>query len=257
MIELCNLTKRFGSIEALKDVSLVVEDGEVFGFLGPNGAGKTTALRIMAGLLRPTSGGVMIDHHDMWQDPLKAKALVGVVPDRPYLYGKLTAVEFLEFLARIRSLEMAESQRRIHWLIELFGLSEWKDELVEQYSHGMRQRLAFASALLHRPRALIIDEPMVGLDPSGATLIKEIFKEEASKRGTTVILSTHQIHVAQQVCHRIAILDKGEVIALGSPEEMIQMTGRPDLESVFLQLTGTPGGLAEGMYPFTSSEGAE
>ena len=239
MIEIQHLVKRFGSLAAVNDVSLTVGAGEIFGFLGPNGAGKTTTLRIMAGLLLPTAGRVRIAGYDVVQEPEAAKAVLGFIPDRPFLYEKLTAWEYLEFVAGLHGLSRADLQTRASELLRFFGLGDWQDELIEAFSHGMKQRLVLAAALLHRPRVLIVDEPMVGLDPRGARLLKELFKGLRS-RGVTVFLSTHSLEVAEEMCDRIAIIQEGRLIAQGTVPELRAQARAHDarLEAVFLRLTG-------------------
>ncbi|HLB25634.1 MAG TPA: ABC transporter ATP-binding protein, partial [Nitrospirota bacterium] len=175
LIEIKGLTKKFGNLTAVDGLSLSVEAGEIFGFLGPNGAGKTTTLKMMAGLIRPTSGGVSIDGHDILKEPAEAKSVMGYVPDRPFVYEKLTALEFMRFIGGLYSMDQAEAGPRSEEFLSLFGLSDWKDELVEGFSHGMRQRLVMAAALLHRPKVLVVDEPLVGLDPRGVRLLREVF----------------------------------------------------------------------------------
>jgi ABC-2 type transport system ATP-binding protein len=240
MIEIVHLSKRYGSFQALEDVNLTVQPGEIFGFLGPNGAGKTTTIRIMAGLLRPTSGTVKIAGFDIRRSPEAAKAILGVVPDRPFLYEKLTGTEFLRFLGSLYGLHGPSLEGEILALMELFELEEWKDELIENYSHGMKQRLVMASAILHRPKAIVVDEPMVGLDPRGARLVKGIFREQAASSRVSIFMSTHSLEVAQEMCDRIAILQRGRVIAVGTSDELQRMAGSSDrdLESIFLRLTG-------------------
>ncbi|OGW39291.1 MAG: ABC transporter [Nitrospirae bacterium GWD2_57_9] len=237
MIKLIDLTKRYGKLTAVNGINLEVEQGQVFGFLGPNGAGKTTTIKMIAGLLQPTSGSAIIDGHDVQQEPLKAKFITGFIPDRPYLYEKLTATEFMRFVSKLYGME--DPKHRIADLLDLFGLNEWADELVENFSHGMKQRLVMASALLHEPRVLVVDEPMVGLDPRGARLVKDIFKDLAS-RGVTVFMSTHTLEIVEQMCSRVAIINKGRIIAEGSVEDLGRMASMPDshLEPIFLRLTG-------------------
>ncbi|MFA5072306.1 MAG: ABC transporter ATP-binding protein [Nitrospirota bacterium] len=174
MIKLINLTKQYANLIAVNAINLAVGRGEIFGFLGPNGAGKTTTIKMMAGLLQPTNGTILINGHDIQKEPLKAKQITGFIPDRPFLYEKLTALEFMDFIARLY--EKKNPHQRIEELLDLFGLTDWKAELIAQYSHGMKQRLVMASALLHDPEVLIVDEPMVGLDPRGARLVKNVFK---------------------------------------------------------------------------------
>jgi ABC-2 type transport system ATP-binding protein len=240
MIELRNLTKRYGKILAVDRLSLAVEPGEIFGFLGPNGAGKTTTIRMMMGLLEPTEGNVLLSGHDLRLEPLRAKSLCGFVPDRPHIYEKLTAREFLGFVAGLYGVANGFMQGRRDELLDLFDLGGWADELVESYSHGMKQRLTMAAALIHRPRILIIDEPMVGLDPRGARLLKRILRQLALE-GVTVFMSTHSLEVAEECCVRVGIINQGRLIALGTVAELRERVGSRDhlrLESVFLTLTG-------------------
>ncbi len=237
MIKLVNLTKHYGKLVAVDHINLEVAPGEVFGFLGPNGAGKTTTIKMLAGLLLPTDGSALVDGFDVQKEPLKAKAVTGFIPDRPYLYEKLTATEFMRFTAQLYGME--DARGRIDELLDLFGLPDWKDELVENFSHGMKQRLVMASALLHRPQTLVVDEPMVGLDPRGARLVKDIFQDLATQ-GVTVFMSTHTLEIVEQMCTRMAIIHQGEIIAQGSVEDLARMARMPDghLESIFLKLTG-------------------
>ncbi len=237
MIKLTNLTKVYGSLTAVNGINLTVAPGEVFGFLGPNGAGKTTTIKMMAGLLQPTAGSVEIGGFDVQKDPLRAKAITGFIPDRPYLYEKLTAKEFMGFVAELYG--MADASGRIGELLDLFGLSDWSDELVENFSHGMKQRLVMASSLLHEPRVLVVDEPMVGLDPRGARLVKDLFRDLAAK-GVTVFMSTHTLEIVENMCTRVAIINKGEIIAEGSVAELGRLARMENshLEPIFLKLTG-------------------
>lgn len=237
MIKLTGLSKDYGALTAVNSIDLTVEPGEVFGFLGPNGAGKTTTIKMMAGLLQPTAGTVEICGFDVQKDPLHAKSVTGFIPDRPYLYEKLTAEEFMHFVAQLYGMEGA--QRRITGLLELFGLTDWANELVENYSHGMKQRLVMASSLLHEPKVLVVDEPMVGLDPRGARLVKDLFKDLASK-GVTIFMSTHTLEIVEVMCTRVAIINRGEIIAEGSVEELGRLARMDNshLEPIFLKLTG-------------------
>ncbi len=237
MIKLSNLTKLYGKLTAVDSINLEVAQGEVFGFLGPNGAGKTTTIKMMAGLLQPTSGSACIGGYNVQQEPLKAKSITGFIPDRPFLYEKLTATEFMHFVAKLY--DMVNAKKEIGGLLALFGLREWADELVENFSHGMKQRLVMASALLHKPQVLIVDEPMVGLDPRGARLVKDIFKDLAS-RGVTVFMSTHTLEIVEQMCTRVAITNKGAIIAEGSVDDLARLARMPNshLEPIFLKLTG-------------------
>jgi ABC-2 type transport system ATP-binding protein len=240
MIELCNLTKRYGHTLAVDDVSLAVPTGEVFGFLGPNGAGKTTTIRMMMGLLQPTSGRIRLGGHDLVLEPIAAKQLCGFVPDRPHVYEKLTGAEFLDFVAGLYQVPRALAAQRRDELLETFDLQDWASELVESYSHGMKQRLVMAAALVHAPRLLIVDEPMVGLDPRGARLLKRTLRQLA-RDGVTIFMSTHSLEVAEETCDRIGIINQGRLIALGTVDELRRQAGERSnarLEAVFLRLTG-------------------
>ena len=242
MIQVENLTKRYGSFAALGGVSLSVAAGEIHGFLGPNGAGKTTTIRIVAGLLKPTSGSVRIDGHDVVTAARQAKSVLGFIPDRPYLYEKLTAREFLRFHGGLYGMAGAGLERRIDEILQVFELSAWARELIESFSHGMRQRLVMCAAFLHQPKAVVVDEPMVGLDPRGARLIKDIFRG-MSRKGVAILMSTHTLEVAQEVCDTVSIILKGKIIARGTVAQIRAMGDGTDdqLTSVFLKLTGGSG----------------
>ena len=242
MIELRGLTKRYGSFIAVNGIDLDVPAGELFGFLGPNGAGKTTALRMIAGILRPTAGSIRIGGVDLAQDPIAAKRKLGYIPDRPFIYEKLTGVEFLRFVAGLFEQTGDPVERRGRELLALFDLEDWSDELVESYSHGMRQKLIIASAFIHRPEVIVVDEPMVGLDPKAARTLKELFREYVN-RGHTIMMSTHTLEVAQRLCDRVAIIQRGEIRACGTMDELRASAGGVDgrevgLEDIFLRLTG-------------------
>jgi ABC-2 type transport system ATP-binding protein len=239
MIAIHDLVKQYGSFTAVDHVNIAVAAGEIHGFLGPNGAGKTTTLRMIAGLLKPTSGRVVVNGHDLAAEPEAAKASLGFIPDRPFIYEKLTAGEFLHFHGGLYSLEGQRLTTRVHEMLDLFELRRWEHELVESFSHGMKQRLVMSAAFLHRPRAVAVDEPMVGLDPRGARLIKDVFRR-MSGSGVAILMSTHTLEVAQEVCHRLSIIHKGRIIAGGSVEEVRALAGGEDdhLTSVFLRLTG-------------------
>ena len=238
MIQLINVTKRYGQLTAVDGLNLDVKPGEIFGFLGPNGAGKTTTIRVMMGVLRPTAGQVLLGGYDVEREPEKAKSTAGFIPDRPFIYEKLSGSEFLHFVGKLHHVETARLQRRIPELLDGLELTQWKDELVESYSHGMKQRLVVCAALIHEPGILIIDEPMVGMDPKGARTLKDLFRLLADN-GTTVFLSTHSITVAEEVCHRIGIIQQGRLIACGTMAELYrQANGHSgNLEGVFLELT--------------------
>ena len=239
MIRLKDLTKRYGKFTAVDGITLDVPRGELFGLLGPNGAGKTTTMRMIAGILRPTSGSVHVDDVDLLRHPLEAKARIGFIPDRPFVYDKLTGGEFLRFAAALYGQDGAAVERRIDELLEIFDLAAWKHELTESYSHGMRQKLIICGALVHRPALIIVDEPMVGLDPKSARLLKDLFRQFVDLGGT-VLMSTHTLEVAEIMCDRIAIVFRGRIAAQGTMAEMRQQTesGDMSLEDLFLKLTG-------------------
>ena len=239
MIQAHDLVKEYGSFRAVDGVSLAVAPGEIHGFLGPNGAGKTTTIRLIAGLLKPSSGTISVNGHDMAREPERAKASLGFIPDRPFLYEKLTAGEFLRFHAGLYGIEGDGLARRIAELLGLFELARWEGELVESFSHGMKQRLVMCAAFLHRPRAVVVDEPMVGLDPRGARLIKDVFRH-MSAQGVAILMSTHTLEVAQEMCDRISIIQGGRIIARGSVAELRALAGSEDaqLTPAFLKLTG-------------------
>jgi ABC-2 type transport system ATP-binding protein len=238
MIRLINLSKTYKGLKAVDHIHLEVEKGRIFGFLGPNGAGKTTTIKMMVGVLKPTEGTIFIDGKDLSQLPSEAKRVVGFVPDRPFLYEKLTGFEFLRFTAGLYQLNHTSAlNTRLMDLLTLFELNHWGDELIESYSHGMKQRLVMCAALVHEPKVLIVDEPMVGLDPKGSRLVKDIFRNQAAQ-GTTIFMSTHSLEVAQEVCQEIAIIQSGKVIAKGPLDVLRKETGVDgNLEALFLKLT--------------------
>ena len=242
MIAIEELVKQYGGFTAVGGVSLDVKPGEIHGFLGPNGAGKTTTMRMIAGLLQPTSGTVIVTGHNLAADPEEAKASLGFIPDRPFIYEKLTAGEFLQFHGGLYGIDGDGIMDRVHEMLDLFELRRWEHELIESFSHGMKQRLVMGAAFLHRPRAVCVDEPMVGLDPRGARLIKDVFRR-MSERGVAILMSTHTLEVAEEMCHRISIILKGRIIASGTVDEVRRMAGDGDdeLTAVFLKLTGGSG----------------
>ena len=239
MIELECVSRSYGPKVAVAELSLTVPRGELFAFLGPNGAGKTTTIKMMAGLLRPSGGSIRICGCDVVSEPRQAHQLLGYVPDEPYLYDKLTGREFLQFVIDMYGIERRNGARRMDRAIGDFELAEFIDELSESYSHGMKQRLVFASALLHDPEVLIIDEPMVGLDPKIARTVKDLLRGRAAE-GVTIFISTHTLAVAEEIADRIGIIDRARLRFLGTVGELEQMLERHDhsLEELFLELTG-------------------
>lgn len=230
------LSKHFGQLRAVDGIDLEIPAGEFFAFLGPNAAGKTTTIKMLTGLLRPTAGSVQIGGHDMLAEPEKAKALLAYVPDFPFLYDKLTAHEFMRFVGDIYRLERPAIAAGTDALFEKFHLNDYRHELTENLSHGTRQRLVIASALLHDPKVFVIDEPMVGLDPMHARIVKQEFRDRC-RAGMTLFLSTHQLSVAEEVADRIAIIHYGKIIACGTVAELRTQSGEGGaLEKVFLSL---------------------
>jgi len=238
MIELKDLTKRYGQLVAVNRLNLSIARGEIFGFIGPNGAGKTTTLRMMGGILAPSEGSVIIGGMDMAVEPERVKKSIGFIPDRPFVYEKLTGKEFLRFTADLFGIKDAAFQEKSDKILKQFALEDWADELIESYSHGMKQRLIMSAAILHDPEAIIVDEPMVGLDPAGVRMIKGLFRDLA-REGTTLFMSTHTLALAEDVCDRIGIIHKGVLIAIGTVEELRRsaQVREGDLEKVFLILT--------------------
>ncbi len=238
MILLTNLTKRYGDFTAVDRIDLAVGRGELFGLLGPNGAGKTTTLRMIAGILQPTSGTVTIGGVGLADDAALAKSKMGFIPDRPFIYEKLSGAEFLRFVAGLYGQGGDSVERRGSELLSLFDLNDWRDELVESYSHGMRQKLIIASAFVHRPELIVVDEPMVGLDPKAARLLKDLFRAYV-ERGNTIVMSTHTLEVAETLCDRVAIVQRGRIAALGTMDELRSSSDADSsLEEIFLRLTG-------------------
>lgn len=238
MIQLAALTKRYGRFTAVNGIDLTVRRGELFGMLGPNGAGKTTTLRMIAGILQPTSGTVTIGGVDLARDPVGAKSKLGFIPDRPFIYEKLTGTEFLNFVAGLYGQSGTLIRQRGDELLSLFDLLDWRNELVESYSHGMRQKLIIASAFVHRPEVIVVDEPMVGLDPKAARVLKDLFRAYV-ELGNTIVMSTHTLEVAETLCDRVAIVQTGRIVALGTMQELQTTTeSNSSLEQIFLRLTG-------------------
>ncbi len=244
MIELIDLKKNYGDFRAVDDLNLCVKKGEVFGFIGPNGAGKTTTIKMMGGILAPTEGTVKIAGINMQQEPEKAKSKIGFIPDRPYLYEKLTGLEFLRFTADLYGVSEDVFQETALKILKDFSLVQWAHELIESYSHGMKQRLIMSAALLHDPEVIIVDEPMVGLDPAAIIMVKNLFRKLAAQ-GVTIFMSTHTLKVAEDTCDRIGVINKGRLIAMGTTEELKREANvtEADLERVFLNLTSEPSSL--------------
>ncbi len=238
MIKLTNLTKKYSDIVAVDNLNLHILKGEIFGFIGPNGAGKTTTIKMLGGILEPTSGKIEICGIDIKDEPESAKRKIGFIPDRPYLYEKLTGMEFLKFTADLYNVDEEVFEKESQDSLNMFSLSDWSDELIESYSHGMKQRLIMAAALIHSPDVIVVDEPMVGLDPSAIKMVKELFRRLAAE-GVTIFMSTHTLKVAEEVCDRIGIIHKGSMIAAGTISDLKDkaQSAEADLEEVFIKLT--------------------
>ncbi|MDH7578576.1 MAG: ABC transporter ATP-binding protein [Bacillota bacterium] len=238
MIELLNVFKSYGKgkVRAVDGISLAAKPGEIFGFLGPNGAGKTTTIKMIVGLLHPDAGQIKVAGIDVSRDPLAAKQKIGFVPDQPWVYERLTGIEYLNFLADVYRVPAETRQQRISHYLEIFDLKDAIGDLVRSYSHGMKQKLVLTGALLHDPPVWIMDEPMVGLDPLSAFMLKDLMAEHC-RRGHTVFFSTHVLEVAERLCDRIAIINKGRIIACGTLEEIKEHREKETLENIFLELT--------------------
>ena len=240
MIAVQDLVKEYGRFKAVDGVTLDVEPGEIHGFLGPNGAGKTTTMRMIAGLLKPTSGRILVNNHDLESEPEAAKRRSASSPIGRSSTTSSPRASSSPSTPGSTDSATATCQRRVHEMLDLFELRQWENELIESFSHGMKQRLVMSSAFFHRPQAVAVDEPMVGLDPRGARLIKDVFRR-MSERGVAILMSTHTLEVAQEMCHRVSIIQKGHIIAQGTVDEVKQHgRGSSDehLTSVFLKLTG-------------------
>jgi ABC-2 type transport system ATP-binding protein len=254
MIELSNLTKSFGDLTAVDDVSLVIPKGEFFAVLGPNAAGKTTTIKMITGLIRPTSGTVKVAGFDVQKDPLEVRKRLAYVPDFPFLYEKLTPWEFFRFMGQMFKMPEEKIQATGRDLITRFNLEPFLRKPIEGLSHGTRQRVAIASALMHDPEVFVIDEPMVGLDPHHARVVKDILKER-SEQGMTVFLSTHQLSVAEQIADRIGIINLGKFVAIGTLDELRQRSGSDGLlEDSFLAITREAANLTEQRAPEAVNE---
>lgn len=238
MLEIINVTKKFGSFTAVNNLNLQVKSGDFFGFLGQNGAGKTTTIKMISGLYNATSGSILINGYDIYKNPIKAKSLIGYIPDQPFIYEKLTGREFLFFSGGLYSIEKKKLKQIINQVIEKLEIGDWVDKRTEEYSQGMKQRITIASSLLHNPKLLVVDEPMVGLDPQSALIVKNILKEKADN-GAAVFMSTHSLNVAEEICTRIGIIKDGNMIFSDTKEvlETIKGSDHHNLESLFLHLT--------------------
>ncbi|GAF15384.1 ABC transporter, ATP-binding protein [Bacillus sp. JCM 19046] len=239
MIDVQQLSKMFGTKKAVDSINLQVEKGELFCFLGPNGSGKTTTMKMMTGLLQPSSGKVQLSSIDVWANPVEAKKRIAYVPDQPNMYDKLTGNEYLRFIASVFSVKEADFQVRKEKYITLFELEEAVNDRIESYSHGMKQKLNLSAALLHQPDVLFLDEPTVGLDPKGAKTLRLLLRELCDEEKMTVFMTTHLLEVAAQMCDRVGIVFKGELIAVGSIPELQERSGQVDasLEDLFLAIT--------------------
>lgn len=235
MIVIDSVSKSFNGIPAVDDFSLTVGAGEIFGLVGPNGAGKTTTIKMMTGLLSPDRGKILLGSHDIVREPMTAKSVLGYVPDRAFLYEKLTVKEFMFFFSAIRQIDPALAIPRIEDLLDTFGIGDVENELIEGLSQGLRQRVVFSSALIHNPEVLLIDEPFTGLDPFGVKTIREIMGR-LSIEGVTVFLATHSLHIAEDLCHRVGFINKGRLAAIREKEEIKKMEG--GLEGFFMKLGG-------------------
>lgn len=238
MLKLTNLTKKFGKFTAVNNINLEINAGDFFGFLGQNGAGKTTTIKMITGLYAPTIGSVQIGGYDIQKNHLEAKKLIGYIPDQPFLYEKLTGREFLYFSGGIFRIEKSKLRKKIDETIDQLNIDRWVDKRTEEYSQGMKQRIVIASALLHDPKLLVVDEPMVGLDPQSALVVKNVLKEKASQ-GVAIFMSTHSLNIAEEICSRIGIIKDGRMIFEDSNEAVEQIIGtdHENLESLFLHLT--------------------
>ncbi len=236
MIKTVNLTKKFGSLVAVDNLNLNIPEGEIFGFLGPNGAGKTTTVKLLSGLLKPDSGKIYLDGYDLEEEPIRVKKFIGLLPEHPFLYRKLTGKEYLCFIADLYGLDFSANNKIIE-LLEMFNLSNVSDDLIESYSLGMQQKLTLAGIILREPKIFFLDEPLVGLDPQTARLVKEIFVKSCIQ-GKTIFLCTHILEVAEKLCHRIGIIQQGKLLAMGTIEQLREQARTDgDLEDIFFKLT--------------------
>jgi ABC-2 type transport system ATP-binding protein len=238
MLKLSSLSKKFGNFTAVNSINLNIEKGELFGFLGPNGAGKTTTIKMIVGLYTPTSGSIHLDKINGVDNHLATKKILGYVPDQPFLYDKLTGLEFLQFSAGLYSIDRKTARSKIEYLIDLLKIGDWINKRTEEYSQGMRQRITIASALLHDPKIIVIDEPMVGLDPQSAHIIKSVFKQKCSE-GTTIFMSTHSLNVVEEICTHVGIINYGQIIFDDNIKKLEELKLHHDqnIEELFIELT--------------------
>lgn len=239
MLKIKDVSKSYskGAIKAVDNINLDIKPGEIFGFLGPNGAGKTTTIKMIVGLLKPDSGSIILNDVDIWQEPLKAKSMISFVPDNPEIYDRLKGIEYLNFIADMYGISKTEREKKMNYFLELFNIKDAVGDIIGSYSHGMKQKIVLTSALLNNPKLFILDEPMVGLDPKSSFNLKEEMKTMCQD-GKTVFFSTHVLEVAEKLCDRIAIINKGKIVALGTMEELrSHAEERESLENIFLELT--------------------
>jgi len=238
MIRLESVTKQYGEVTAVSNLSLHIEKGELFGFIGPNGAGKTTTIKLIVGLLRPTSGSISVDGTDVQEAPEKAKSKIGYIPDSPYIYQSLTGREFLRFIGDLYGMKDSEIESKTGELFEFMEIGEWADSRAEEYSHGMRQKIVICSALMHDPAVILVDEPMVGLDPKSARKVKETF-EVRVQNGTAIFVSTHSLPIAEEICTRVGLIDKGRLVATGTMDDFRKASkrGAKSLEDIYMEIT--------------------
>jgi ABC-2 type transport system ATP-binding protein len=238
MLELSALEKKFGSFNAVNKINLSISKGELFGFLGPNGAGKTTTIKMITGLLSPTSGKIFLENLNVWENPIESKMIIGYIPDQPFLYDKLTGREFLYFSGGLYRMDENLVKDKIEEMIERLKIGNWIDKRTEDYSQGMRQRIVIASAFIHEPKVIIVDEPMVGLDPQSAFQVKKLFVEE-TKKETTIFMSTHSLNVVEDICTDVAIINKGNIIFRDRIDALQKLKAQNDssLEDLFIQFT--------------------
>ncbi len=240
MIEFRNVSKNYGDFTAVKELDIAIKKGEVFGFLGPNGAGKTTSIKMTVGLLAPTKGNVLVDGIDVQKEPEKAKAKIGYIPDSPYIYDKLTAWEFMALVGGLFDMKPVEVKTKSQEYFDLLNIGEWAHDRAEDYSHGMRQKVVIAASLMHEPEVIVIDEPMVGLDPQSQKIVKDVLKTKA-REGRTVFMSTHTLSIAEEICDRVGIINHGNLLMVETISDLRDKLGQGKLEDLFLKLTSGVG----------------